>query len=140
MKKWQIYLTLFAVALSACASTPAPNPWEGLETETEQATTAIDCGSFPMPSEAFEAYVVYDVTGLNALEAYRACSEANEANVDEHSAQISQLKLARKGLVEAGQAQYNISLMLKEMMEEERKNNFWQKLGWAAIAIAGVAL
>lgn len=133
-------LMLFAVALSGCASTPTPNPWDGLTTETEPAVSSLDCGSFPLPSDATETSVTYDIGGLNALNAYRVCSEANEANVDEHALQIGQLKLARKGLTEAGQAQHNISLMFKEMMEEERKNNFWQKLGWAAIALAGVAL
>lgn len=140
MNRYQVFWISFALVLSGCASMPTPNPWDGLETETEQATKAIDCGQFPSPIMATEDAVTYDLDGLNSLNAYRLCSEANEANVDEHAAQIGQLKLARKGLTEAGQAQRNISLMLKEIMEEERKNNFWQKLGWAAIALAGVAL
>ena len=140
MRKWQLSLIISASLLSGCASSPAPNPWDGLTVETDPATTAIDCGSFPLPSEALEAAVVYDKAGLNALEAYRLCSEANEANVDEHAAQIGQLKISRKNLVEAGAAQRRIADLRSEILEDERKHMFWERLGLWAIALAGVAL
>lgn len=138
MKRLLIFLSVGV--LSGCASVPSVNPWDGLTVDTKPAATSIDCGSFPSPNEVIGDSIVYNNAGTNNLETYRACSEGNAAIVDEHALQIGQLKLARKGLTEAGQAQRNISIMLKEQMEEMRKHHFWQQLGWAAIAIAGVAL
>jgi len=61
--------------------------------------------------------------------------------VGEHAAQIGQLKVARKALVEAGQAQRNIADMRQEMLEDERRHHFWQSIGyWVAIIGMGLAL
>jgi hypothetical protein len=69
------------------------------------------------------------------------CSEANEALVDQHSAQIAQLKIARKGLVEAGIAQRNIADMRETMLIDERRHNFWNNLGLYAVIVGmGFAL
>jgi len=139
MRTLILSLISFVVLLSGCA-TQTLNPWDGLTTETSPAATSLDCGKFPLPAEATETHVVYDKAGLNDLNAYRQCSEANEAIVTEHALQIGQLKLARKGLVEAGAAQRRITDMHKQMLEEERRSHLISTVGWAAIAIAGIAL
>jgi len=127
--------------LSGCAASPPNSPWEGLSVETDSATAALDCGGFPAPTSATGTEIAYDQAGVNDLEAYRVCSEANQANVDEHAAQIKQLKIARKGLTEAGQAQRNIADMRAEMLEDERKRNFFEKIGLYAVIIGmGLAL
>lgn len=131
---------LLVGVLSACATTPAPNPWDGLTVDTKPAAQPVDCGSFPLPSERIGDDIVYNNAGLNDLDDYRACSEANKAIVVEHAAQIGQLKVARKNLVEAGQAQRRIADLRAEILEDERKHMFWERLGLWAIAIAGVAL
>jgi len=129
-----------SVLLASCATVP-PDPWQGLETETEAAATPLDCGSFPLPSESSTTGVVYDKAGLNDLNAYRLCSEDNEAIAGEHAKQVDQLKIARKGLVEAGQAQRHITDMKQEMLDDERRHNLWTTWGLYAVIIGlGLAL
>jgi len=141
MSRFRISWIIGAVLLiNGCATSPAESPWNGLTTETAPAVAALDCGAFPAPSGATEAQIVYDEAGVNALEAYRVCSEANESNVDEHAAQIGQLKVARKALVEAGQAQRNIATMKQQMLDEERRHHFFQSLGYWVLIIGAIAL
>ena len=138
---WRSTLAVLLLLISGCATSPPISPWAGLSVETDPAIAAMDCGSFPAPSEATNAFITYDKAGVNALEAYRVCSEANQANVDEHAAQILQLKIARQGLTEAGQAQWNIAEMRQQMLEDERRHHFWQNIGyWVVIGAMGVAL
>ena len=131
---------ILGLSLSGCA-TVTPNPWQNLDTDTSAAVSAIDCGQFPYPSEVYKTHVVYDKAELNTLDAYKKCSEANEAIANEHALQIGQLKLARKGLTEAGQAQRNIADMKEEMLRDERKHNFFTSIGyWVVIIGMGAAL
>ena len=136
-----LLLSLISSVLLASCATSIPDPWIGLETETESAATPLDCGSFPMPTESSETGVVYDKSGLNDLNAYRQCSEANEAIAGEHAKQIDQLKISRKGLTEAGQAQRRIADMKQTMLNDERRHNLYMKFGLYAVIIAmGLAL
>ncbi len=134
----RMWLTFFLVgALSACAA-PIPNPWLGLDTDLSPATDPIHC-VLPRPDEVIGQSITY--TTAHSLEAYRLCSEANEAIVTEHTLQIGQLKIARKGLVEAGQAQRHIADMREEMLRDERRHNFWQSIGLYVVIIGmGFAL
>jgi len=111
-----------------------------LDTETDPAAKSLDCGPFPLPSGATNDEIRYDEAGVNALDSYRLCSETNEANVDEHAAQIGQLKIVRKGLTEAGQAQRRIADMKQQMLEDERRHHFWQSLGYWVLIGGAVAL
>ena len=141
MRKLLTFLIIGASLSAGCATTPPDSPWDGLTVETGRAAPALDCGPFPFPTRASEAEIVYDQEGVNALEAYRICAEANQANVDEHAAQIQELKIARKALVEAGQAQRNIADFRQEMLEDERRHHMWQSVGyWIAIIGMGFAL
>ena len=131
---------LLAGVLSGCA-TVTHNPWQNLDTDPSAAVSAIDCGAFPYPSEVYKTHVVYDKAELNTLDDYKKCSEANEAIANEHALQIGQLKLARKGLTEAGAAQRSISDMKQEMLDDERKHNFFTSIGyWIVIIGMGAAL
>ncbi len=132
MKKLVLFLILGALA--SCASEP-PQRWQGLTTETEPSARPLDCGSFPFPSDFNDEQVVYDQSGVNELEAYRLCSEANETIANENANTVDQLKVARKGLVEAGQAQENIANMRQEMLEDERRHNFFEKIGLYVVII-----
>lgn len=130
------YLIILAL-LSGCATT-APNPWQGLDVDLSPAANPIHC-VLPRPDEIIGQSIVYE--SAHALEVYRVCSEANEAIVIEHAAQIGQLKIARKGLVEAGQAQRHIADMREQMLADERKHNFFQSIGLYAVIIGmGFAL
>ena len=139
MKK--LVLSLISSALVASCATPAVDHWQGLETETELAASPLDCGSFPLPDASDPTGMTYTKAGSNKLNSYRQCSEANEAIATEHAQQIYHLKIARKGLTEAGRAQQNIAAMKQEMLEDERKHNFFTKIGyWVVIIGMGVAL
>ena len=135
MQRFLTFLMISAI-LSACATT-TPNPWLGLDTDLSPATEPLHC-VLPRPDEIVGQSIIY--TSAHGLEAYRVCSEANAAIVTEHALQIGQLKIARKGLVEAGAAQRRITDMHKQMLEEERRSHLISTVGWAAIAIAGIAL
>lgn len=135
-------LAIFWIAgalISGCA-TPVPNPWDGFDSDTSQATGPVDCGSFPLPSSFDGEAIVYDKAGVNDLEAYRLCAEANEDLVREHAQQIGQLKVAKTALVEAGQAQRQVADLRKEILEEERRHWFWERLSyWAGFIVIGAA-
>lgn len=142
MRRQQTYWLVGALVLilSGCASEPV-NPWLGATVETDPATTPLACGKWPLPSEVTATGdVVYDNASLNDLDDYRACAEANEAIAGEHAAQIGQLKVSRKALVEAGQAQRNIATMKQKMLEDERRHHFFQSLGYWILIIGAIAL
>ena len=129
------YTIILALLLSGCA-TVTPNPWIGLDTDLSIATTPIHC-VMPLPDEVIGQSIVYETSV--PLEAYRVCSEANEDIVSEHALQIHQLKLARKGLTEAGQAQRRIADMKQTMLNDERRHNLYMSVGYWVV-ILGLAL
>ncbi len=128
-------MIILALLLSGCATT-TPDPWQGLDVTLSPATAPLHC-VMPLPDEVIGQSIVY--TTSHALEAYRVCSEANEAIVLQHALQIGQLKLARKGLTEAGQAQRRIADMRQTMLDDERRHNFFQSIG-LYVVIIGLAL
>ena len=131
---------LCGLILSGCATVPN-DPWVDLETETEAATTPLDCGKFPFPSDFNDEVVTYDKAGTNDLNDYRQCSEANEAIAGEHAKQIDQLKISRKGLTEAGQAQRRIADMKQTMITDMQRAHLWNNITLYAVIIAmGFAL
>ena len=139
MKRLLIFLISF-VSLSGCA-TPTVDPWQGLDVDMSDAATSIDCGSFPMPVSTTQNSATWDKQGMNALNDYRKCGDDQALLVDEHAQQIGQLKVARKGLTEAGQAQSNIASMKQEMLDDERKHNSYTSVGyWIVIIGMGLAL
>ena len=140
MRKQLIIFCLAGAALSGCASAPV-DPWAELTVDESPAALAVDCGSFPLPDAVNGDNLVYSNAGANDLEAYRRCSEANAAIVQQHALQIGQLKRSRAALVDAGRSQRNIATMRQEMLEDERKHQFWQSVGyWAVIIGMGLAL
>ena len=130
---------LIVGVLSGCATT-TPNPWKDLTMDTSPAVGPIDCPRFPLPSSFTADTIVYDEDGANAMEAYRACAEDNRDLVTEHAAQIGQLKIARKGLTEAGIAQRNISDMRQEILEQERRHWLFERIGYVILTIGAIAL
>ena len=134
----KMLLTFFAVGVLSGCATQAPNPWAGLDVDVSPAVDPIHC-VLPRPDEVVGQSIVYETA--HDLEAYRVCTEANELIAKEHVAQIGQLKLVRQGLVHAGQSQRNIADMRLEMLEDERKHNFFTSIGyWIVIIGLGVSL
>ena len=133
---------LFSIigVLSVCAS-QAPNPWESIEVPTGEITQPIDLGKFPLPSQSDPRGIWYDIEGTNSLETYRLKAEGNTAIALAHAEQIEALRKGVDGLVEAGKAQRRIADMKQEMLESERRHNFYTSIGyWAVIIGMGFAL
>lgn len=138
MKRLLIFLS---VGVSfGCASTPE-NPWTDLTTDTKPAAQALECGPMPRPTEVVGESILYDNAGVNALESFRQCAEDNAEIVNLHADQIAELKTARNALVEAGLSQRHIADMREQMLEDERKHNFYTSIGyWVIILALGLSL
>lgn len=131
---------MIAGALSACATTNTPDPWAGLEVSEERAARPLECGPFPLPLQATENGFIYDPAGVRALDAYKACAETNQAVADAHAAQIDANRAGQAALIEAGQAQHRVVALQREIIEEERRARFWERLQyWFLIAVFGAA-
>jgi hypothetical protein len=71
----------------------------------------------------------------------RDCAEANYAIASEHVTQIDNMRESVQHLADAGQAQYRIAQMKQEMLDDERKHNFYTSIGyWVVIIALGAAL
>jgi hypothetical protein len=78
---------------------------------------------------------------LRVLDSYKTAAEANTAIAAEHAQQVEVLQETVVSLVSAGQAQRSVAEMRKEMLEEERRHNFFKSIGLYAIIIGmGLAL
>lgn len=139
MRKW-LLLLMVGAGLNGCAATPAPNLWDDIEVPTGAAVTPLDCGQFPLPTIFNDAGASYDKAGVNLLEAYRVCAETNAEAGVANAEQIEFLRLAATDLVVAGQHQRHIADMRLEMLEDERRHNFWTSVGyWVVIVALGYA-
>ena len=136
----RILVCFLIVGVLSGGATSTTNPWKDLTMDTSAAVGPRDCHRFPLPSSFTIDTIVYDESGANALEAYRACAEDNKDLVIEHAAQIRQLKIARKGLTEAGIAQRNISDMRQEILEQERRHWLFERIGYVILTIGAIAL
>jgi len=133
VKKTRNWLLLCLVGgLLACA-TPPVNPWDSIEVPSEAIETPLPCDELPEPE-------ALDDIGKGRIEAMHECAMANYDIASEHVTQIKKLRLATRDLIEAGQAQRRISDMHKQMLEEERRSHLISTIGWAALAVAGIAL
>ena len=119
-------------SLLACA-TPPVNPWDSIKVPSEAIETPLPCDELPEPQ-------ALDDIGKGRIEAMRECAMANYDIASEHVTQIKKMRLATHDLIEAGQAQRRICDMKQEMLDEERRNHLISTIGWAAIALAGIAL
>jgi len=85
--------------------------------------------------------VTFDISGARALEAYRIAGEGNTELAEEHAGQIDDLKDAAAILVETGQAQRRVADLRLEILQEERRHHFIEKITLyaGAILILGVS-
>ena len=133
-------LCILILLLSGCAATPS-DPWQDLTVDTKPAAQPIDCGLFPDPTEVIGDSVVYDNAAINELQDYWQCSDDNEEIIVLHAAQIAELKIARKELVAAGQAQKHLTDMAREALKDERLHNAAMSIGyWVIIFAMGMAM
>jgi len=144
MRAWLILLTAGAsLALSACASTPAPDPWGDVEVPGEPATQPTALPDWPQPVGFTEDSVTFDLEGARRLETWRVIGSGNTEIAAAHADQVDDLRDAARSLVEAGQAQRTVAEMRREILEEERRAHAIEKIGyWSAmlLLLVGVAV
>ncbi len=140
MKTWPLWF--LAGILAGCASSPTPDPWQDIEVQPPGAIKPLSLPEFPSPASMTEDTVMFDLTGANAISAYIVVAEANTDIAYEHAEQIDDLRVASKALVDAGKAQRKVADLRLEILEEERRHWFWEKLsyigGFLLIAVAVV--
>jgi len=125
---------LIVGGLLGCVTAPPANPWDSVEVPSEVIETPLPCYELPEP-------VVLDDIGRGRIEAMRECAMANYDIASEHVIQIKQMRDATRDLVDAGQHQRRIAEMKQEMLDDERKSNFFEKIGLYAVILAmGIAL
>lgn len=96
---------------------------------------------FPSPVSMNEETVTFDLDGANAISAYIVTAEANTGIGNEHAEQIDADRVAIKALVDAGKAQRKVADLRKEILEEERRHWFWEKISyWAGFLIVGMSV
>lgn len=85
--------------------------------------------------------MTFDLSGARALESYRVAGEGNTELAEEHAAQIDDLKDAAATLVETGQAQRRVADLRLEILQEERRHHFIEKitLYMGALLLLGAA-
>lgn len=84
--------------------------------------------------------MTFDLSGARALEAYRVVGEGNTELAEEHAAQIDDLKTAAAALVETGQAQRRVADLRLEILQEERRHHFIEKISLYALALLGLGV
>ena len=146
MRAWKLLL-IAGASLAGCASNPPHDPWAGISLPDGPIAKPVDCGPFPYPTElldtdadgAIDTYR-YDRAGANELEAWRTCSGANFTIAAEHADQLDYLRVGAAELVQMGQHQRRIADLRLEMLEDERRHNFWASIGyWVVIGALGAA-
>ncbi len=87
---------------------------------------------WPAPIDITEETVTFDVEGARMLEVYRVAGGGNTEIAEEHAGKIDDLQTAVKALVDAGKGQRLIADMRLEILEEERRHHFWERLAYYA--------
>jgi len=101
---------------------------------TEAIEAPLPCSELPEPKS-------FDDIGKGRIQAMRDCADANYDIASEHVIQIEHMRDSVQNLTDAGQAQYNIAQMKQEMLDDERKHNFYTSIAyWVVIIALGAAL
>ena len=125
-------------SLSGCATTPTPDPWATVEVDESPAQQPVRLPEWPQEASSTEDEVTFDLSGARALAAYRIAGEGNTELAEEHAAQIDDLRRAAATLVETGQAQRRVADLRLEILEEERRHHFIEKISLYALALLGL--
>jgi len=124
---------LCAFLLVGCVA-PQVNPWDSIEVPSEAIETPLPCDELPEP-------IALDDIGKGRILAMRECAMANYDITIEHITQIEEMRDAAESLIVAGKHQRRIAEMKQEMLDDERKRNFFEKIGlYALILVMGISL
>ena len=128
------YLLVFLLA--GCATTP--NPWD-FDVDTTPTERPLELPDFPSPIDFTETEVTFDLEGAKSLTEYQVVAETNTEVASLNADQSDNLKTASSHLVKAGQAQHALTELQKEILEEERRHNMWERIGYWALIIGAFA-
>ena len=131
------WLTLLAAGLlAACATSNDPNPWDDLEVETEPAPRPVALPDWPSPIHYDADTVTFDLEGAKRLERFRVVSVGNYDMAEASADEVDALNDAAGHLIEAGKAQRALTDLQRQIVEEERRRHFFEKITyWAGFAI-----
>ncbi len=137
MSRWMICLSVLAI--SACA-TPADN-WSDIKLPVAEVPELIELPPFPQPIESDENVAIFTKEDVKDMVIYTLAAKANTEAGRELAAAVVDLQDGVESIVDAARVQENISNMKSQMLEDERKHNFFMTIVyWGAIAVLGIAL
>jgi len=135
------YLTLFLIGTlcSACATTQ-PNPWDSIELDEKPVEAPLVLPELPKPTIVGDTVVLSPDQAAQVRD-YGIIARANTIMAQEYAKAINERQRANTALVGAGKAQRIQSEMRLEMLEDERRHNFFTSIGyWVVIIALGAAL
>ena len=121
-------LLIAGAGLLGCATTPTPDPWASIDVPDRAAKTPLRAPEWPLPSINDEGDAAYSHDQIVALDAYRIVSQGTHDLALAHAHRIDALQDSVAHLTNAGKAQRRVADMRKEILEEERRRNAWEKL------------
>ena len=132
-------ILLLIGVLTGC-TTITTNPWAEIETSTEPATRPVSLPDFPQPVAADSRTVTFDLDGARKLRAFQEAAEGNYEIASVLAEQVNELQRTAGHLVEAGQAQAELTRIQREILAEERQRHLIEKglmyLGIIALILA----
>jgi len=132
---------LSVVFLAGCAATvPRVSMWESIEPFDNSAPTVpLELPEYPDFDFAGDGASV-TLEGAQTLLVYREAADANYTIALEHSQQIAELRTAYNALARAGQAEFELSELRKQTLEDERVARWWDSfIQWSMIIVLGFA-
>lgn len=133
-----------SLALLGCyAPLARENPWEGLRRASDGVVEPLPLPDLPTPivlERDGQELVAFDGEGRRSLLELVEVAEANTQIADELRSALQEQDTAYNALVDAGAAEYRLSEMREEMLREERRARFVERIGhWVLIGVLGVA-
>jgi len=134
-------VALVVVSLVGCAATaPRVSVWSSIEPfDGTPPTEPLELPDYPEFTDV-GGLAAIDAAGGQTLQIYREAAEANTDLAWEHGEQIEDLRTAYNHLSRAGQAEFDLSELRQQTLEEERRNHFWSRImDFILIGVLGVA-
>ena len=139
MRNWLI-LCLVGSSLTGCATAPDENVWIGIDVPADPAVRPDPLPDRPIPLIR-DGGLLFTGDQIRALEEYFILAESAEDIAHANADQIDELRKAAAALVDAGEAQFKVAAIRRQIIEEERRQHTFEKVGLYGIilAVIGVA-
>ena len=139
MTKILLILYLSGLALSGCASAPTPLPeWQSLPLASVEIQRPLDLPARPLAASATETTITFDEQGIRDLESFYLIAQGNQMVGESNAEALEAQSRAYNALLQAGELQRQIAVIRQELLEQERKNHFWDNIFYRGIIVVGV--